>query len=57
MNFVLLSATVRPESNAIISIVAINGIIIRQLTINLKGKVIAGYLNAMRHGSTDLPPA
>jgi hypothetical protein len=26
MNFVLLSATVRPEPNAIISIIAINGI-------------------------------
>jgi len=30
---------------------------IRQLTANLKGKAIAGYLNALRHGSTILPPS
>jgi hypothetical protein len=30
-------------------------ILIRQLTANLKGKAIAGYLNAIRHGSTDIP--
>jgi hypothetical protein len=30
-------------------------ILIRELTTNLKGKVIAGYLNAIRHGSTDIP--
>ena len=29
-------------------------ILIRQLTVNLKGKVIAGYLNAMRHSSTNI---
>jgi hypothetical protein len=32
-------------------------ILIRDLTTNLKGKAIAGYLNALRHGSTDLPPS
>ncbi len=32
-------------------------ILIRQLTVNLKGKVIAGYLNAMRHSSTNIPPS
>ncbi len=32
-------------------------ILIRQLTANLKGKAIAGYLNALRHGSTDIPPS
>jgi hypothetical protein len=32
-------------------------ILIRELTANLKGKAIAGYLNAMRHGSTDIPPS
>lgn len=32
-------------------------ILIRQLTSNLKGKAIAGYLNAIRHGSTDIPPS
>jgi hypothetical protein len=31
-------------------------LLIRQLTANLKGKAIAGYLNAIRHGSTDIPP-
>ncbi len=31
-------------------------ILIRQLTTNLKDKAIAGYLNAIRHGSTNLPP-
>jgi hypothetical protein len=30
-------------------------ILIRELTTNLKGKAIAGYLNAIRHGSTDIP--
>ena len=30
-------------------------ILIRELTTNLKGKAIAGYLNAMRHGSSDIP--
>ena len=32
-------------------------IFIRQLTANLKGKAIAGYLNAMLKGSTNLPPS
>ncbi len=32
-------------------------ILIRELTTNLKGKAIAGYLNALRHGSTDVPPS
>jgi len=40
-------------------------LLIRQLTANLKGKAIpygtaslhAGYLNAIRHGSTDIPPS
>ncbi len=32
-------------------------LLIRQLTANLKGKAIAGYLNAMRQGSTILPPS
>jgi hypothetical protein len=32
-------------------------ILIRELTANLKGKAIAGYLNAIRHGSTDIPPS
>ncbi|MEP0880969.1 hypothetical protein NDI49_05355 [Trichocoleus sp. ST-U3] len=32
-------------------------ILIRELTTNLKGKAIAGYLNAIRHGSTDIPPS
>ena len=32
-------------------------ILIRDLTANLKGKAIAGYLNAIRHGSTDIPPS
>ena len=32
-------------------------VLIRQLTTNLKDKVIAGYLNAIRHGSTNLPPS
>ncbi|MGQ4650339.1 hypothetical protein [Lyngbya aestuarii] len=32
-------------------------IFIQDLTANLKGKVIAGYLNTMRHGSTDIPPS
>jgi hypothetical protein len=31
-------------------------ILIRELTANLKGIAITGYLNAIRHGSTDLPP-
>jgi hypothetical protein len=31
-------------------------ILIRELTTNLKGKALAGYLNAIRHGSTDIPP-
>jgi hypothetical protein len=30
-------------------------ILIRELTNNLQGKVIAGYLNAIRHASTDIP--
>jgi hypothetical protein len=30
-------------------------ILIRELTTNLKGKAIAGYLNALRHGSSDIP--
>jgi hypothetical protein len=30
-------------------------ILIRDLTSNLKGKAIAGYLNALRHGSSDIP--
>jgi hypothetical protein len=30
-------------------------ILIQQLTANIKGKVIAGYLNALRHGSTHTP--
>jgi len=32
-------------------------ILIRELTTSLKGKAIAGYLNALRHGSTDIPPS
>jgi len=32
-------------------------ILIRQLTANLKGKAIAGYLNAIRHGTSDIPPS
>ena len=32
-------------------------LLIRQLTANLKGKAIAGYLNAICHGSTDIPPS
>jgi hypothetical protein len=32
-------------------------ILIRDLTGNLKGKAIAGYLNAIRHSSTDIPPS
>jgi len=32
-------------------------ILIRELTANLNGKVIAGFLNALRHGSTDTPPS
>ena len=32
-------------------------ILVRELTANLKGKVLAGYLNVMRHGSTDIPPS
>jgi hypothetical protein len=32
-------------------------ILIRDLTANLNGKAIAGYLNGMRHGSTDIPPS
>ncbi len=32
-------------------------VLIRQLTANLNGKAIAGYLNAIRHGSTDIPPS
>jgi hypothetical protein len=32
-------------------------ILIRELTSNLNGKAIAGYLNALRHGSTDIPPS
>ncbi len=32
-------------------------ILIRELTTNLNGKAIAGYLNALRHGSTDIPPS
>ncbi|MBD2130555.1 hypothetical protein NDI39_25865 [Microcoleus sp. ZQ-A2] len=40
----------QPELESLVAI------LIRDLTTNLKGKVIAGYLNAMRHGSTDIPP-
>ncbi|HEY9829341.1 MAG TPA: hypothetical protein V6D26_02095, partial [Stenomitos sp.] len=32
-------------------------ILIRQLIANLSGKALAGYLNALRHGSTDIPPS
>jgi hypothetical protein len=32
-------------------------ILIRELTANLNGKAITGYLNALRHGSTDIPPS
>jgi hypothetical protein len=32
-------------------------ILIRQLTANLNGKVIAGYLNVMRQGSANIPPS
>ena len=32
-------------------------ILIRQLTANLKGKAITSYLNAIRHGSSDIPPS
>jgi hypothetical protein len=32
-------------------------IIIRQLTTNLNGKAITDYLNAMRHGSANIPPS
>ena len=32
-------------------------VLIKQLTTNLKDKAIIGYLNAMRHGSTNLPPS
>ena len=32
-------------------------VLIRQLTTNLNGKAITGYLNAIRHGSTDIPPS
>ncbi|AFZ18923.1 hypothetical protein [Allocoleopsis franciscana] len=32
-------------------------ILIRELTANLNGKAIAGYLNALRHGSIDIPPS
>jgi hypothetical protein len=32
-------------------------VLIRQLTANLEGKAITGYLNALRHGSTDIPPS
>jgi hypothetical protein len=31
-------------------------ILIQELTTNLEGKAIAGYLNALRHGSSDTPP-
>jgi hypothetical protein len=32
-------------------------ILIRELTTNLKGKAIASYLNAIRHGNSDIPPS
>ncbi len=32
-------------------------ILIRDLTSNLQGKAIAGYLNALRHGSIDITPS
>ncbi|MBD2087890.1 hypothetical protein [Coleofasciculus sp. FACHB-542] len=32
-------------------------IFIQKLTANLNGKGIAGYLNAIRHGSIDIPPS
>ncbi len=32
-------------------------ILIRQLTANLKGKALYDYLNAMRHGSANIPPS
>lgn len=36
---------------------SLTAILIRDLTANLNGKALAGYLNAMRHGSTDIPPS
>jgi hypothetical protein len=36
---------------------SLTAILIRELTANLKGKAIAGYLNAIRHSSTDIPPS
>ncbi len=35
---------------------SVAAILIRDLTANLKGKAISGYLNAMRHGSSNIPP-
>jgi len=36
---------------------SLSAILIRELTTNLNGKAIAGYLNVMRHSSTDIPPS
>ncbi|MBD1933353.1 MULTISPECIES: hypothetical protein [Cyanophyceae] len=36
---------------------SLTAILIQDFTANLKGKAIAGYLNAIRHGSTNIPPS
>ncbi|MBD1919775.1 hypothetical protein H6F77_01390 [Microcoleus sp. FACHB-831] len=36
---------------------SLTAILIQDFTANLKGKAIAGYLKALRHGSTDISPS
>jgi len=48
------TAQINPTQPELESLAAI---LIRQSTANLKGKAIANYINAMRQGSANIPPA